>query len=412
VRLRSASIAACLVLAAACTQDPEFDLPTVALTPRAESPSASASSAPGTGAPGRLVVIDRLGGLVAVDPDGSNPVVLAEPDPGGTLVQQPTWSPDGARIAWARVDASDGTSSLVTAAADGSTPTETPTGVIPFYLSWDPTSSRIAYLGAASAVDIELGIAEVAGAGAATALDSGTSYYLSWNPAGDELLVHVGTDRLDRLDLGGAITPVEEPGTFNVPVWTADGRSLVYASAVDEGQRLVAHDLERDRPEALVRFDGGITFVVDREARRVAFQVARGADDVEPLSVLDRETGSVEPVTADIVPAFFWSPDGSRLLYLLPEQTPEGFWFRWGVWDGESAFTTPRFVPTDVFAREYLRFFEQYAQSMTLWAPDGSAFTYAGTDEAGRVGVWVQPVRAGAEPILVTDGVFAAWSPA
>jgi TolB protein len=413
MRLRAAWIAAGAVLAAACTQEPEFDLPTVALTPRAESPSTSPAPAAGLdGAPGRIAVLDGLGALVTIDPDGSDPVVLAETVPGETLVQQPTWSPDGRRIAWVRVATGEGgIPTLVTAAADGTTPTETRTAVIPFYLSWDPTSSRIAYLGAASSTDIQLGVAEVAGAGDATALDTGTSYYLSWNPTGDELFVHVDTDRLDRLELGGAITAVDEPGMFNVPVWTADGRSLVYATAGEHRQRLVAHDVERDRAEALVRFDGGITFVVDRDARRVAFQVARGPGDVDPLSVLDRETGEVEAVAAEIVPAYFWSPDGSRLLYLIPEETPEGFLFRWGVWDGESSFTTPRFAPTDTFAREYLRFFEQYAQSMTLWAPDGSAFAYAGTNEAGETGVWIQPAVEGVDPVLLGAGVFASWSP-
>jgi hypothetical protein len=47
---------------------------------------------------------------------------------------------------------------------------------------------------------------------------------------------------------------------------------------------------------------------------------------------------------------------------------------------------------------------------MSLWSPDGSAFAYAGTTEAGDSGIWIQPARAGSEPILVSGGVFAAWS--
>ena len=128
--------------------------------------------------------------------------------------------------------------------------------------------------------------------------------------------------------------------------------------------------------------------------------------------MLDRETGAVERVATGLVPAFFWSPDGTRLLHLVLETAPGSVWFRWGVWDGESSFTTARFFPSEVFVRDYLQFFEQYAQSMTPWAPDGSAFTYAGTGESGASGVWIQPARAGIEPVLVTDGVFAAWSPA
>jgi hypothetical protein len=261
----------------------------------------------------------------------------------------------------------------------------------------------------------------------AVAVDASSPYYFSWGPSGEQLLAHVGADRLDRLEIDGTITPVGDvPGIFDAPVWTSDGRSLVYASVTGDGQRLVARDLEADRAEELVRYDGGITFAVSPDGSHVAFQVVRGPNDVDPLSVLDRETGVVERVAPTIVPAFFWSPDGTQLLFLFPETAGDGIqvlnllpqtppdrvWFRWGVWDGESSFTTPRFIPSETFARDYLQFFQQYAQSMSLWAPDGSAFTYAGSNDSGDAGVWIQPAGAGIEPVLVTDGVFAEWSPA
>ncbi|MGZ8585252.1 MAG: hypothetical protein ACXWXP_07225 [Actinomycetota bacterium] len=424
-----ASITTALLLAAGCTGEtppaapsmdfaptdgPAAEVPS-ADDPAAEEPTATPEIGTGmAGTPGRLAVLDELGSLVTFDPDGSNVVVVAESVQGESLVRQPTWSPDGDRIAWVRLAVAAGVdSALVTTAPDGTGPTEVLTTVIPFYLSWDPTSSRIAYLGSSSTADIELGVVEAGGGGEATALDAGSPLYVSWSPAGDQLLVHVGRDRLDRLEIDGTTTSVDaRPGTFNVPVWTSDGGSLVFASAAGGRQRLLAHDLERGRAETLVRFDGGITFVVSPDGRRVAFQVARSPDDVGPLSVLDRQTGVVERVATDIVPAFFWSPDGTRLLSLLPERTPSGFAFRWGVWDGGSSFTTARFYPTDVFARDYLQFFEQYAQSMSLWAPDGSAFTYAGTNESGETGIWIQPAQPDAEPVLMTGGVFASWSPA
>jgi hypothetical protein len=411
-----AAITTLLVVAGGCTRDPPREPLEWNIDPEPESPGASVPSiGPGVpGVPGRIAVVDERGNLITFDPDGSDVAVVAEAVAGESEVRQPTWSPSGDRIAWVRLAlAVGGTTSVVTAAPDGTMTTETPTTVVPFYLSWDPTSSRIAYLGPSTASGIELGIADVTGAGEATAFDGGSPFYLSWNPSGNQLVVHVGGERLDRLQIDGTVTPVgDSPGIFNVPVWTSDGRSLVYASTADRRQRLVAHDLERGRAEELVRFDGAITFVVSPDGSRVAFQVLRAPNDRGPLSVLDRETGELERVAAEIVPAFFWSPDGGRLLYLLPEVTPDGSaWFRWGVWDGGSSFTTPRFFPTQVFARDYLQFFEQYAQSMTLWAPDGSAFTYAGTNESAEMGVWIQPASAETEPVLVTQGVFASWSP-
>jgi Tol biopolymer transport system component len=415
--LRSLALIVVLLLGAgACTQEPAPQLPQVDVGNAIESPSTSpsASAVISSEAPGRLAVLDDVGNIVTLDPDGSNAVVLAEQVPDELVVRQPTWSPDGERLAWVRFavgDDRDG--AIVTADPDGANPSETPTTVIPFYLSWDPTSSHIAYLGSASETDIALGVADAAGGEWSTPLDVGSPFFLSWNPSGEQLLVHVGLDRLDRLELDGTTSSVENRlGTFTAPVWTGNGKTFVYVSTTSAGERLVTQSVAADGAHELLRFDGTVVFVVSPDGRRVAYQVGHAPGEVEPLSVIDRKTGEIREVAAEITPSFFWSPDGSRLLYLFPDLVDGRVWFRWGVWDGESAFSTARFAPSDVFAREYLSFFEQQAQSMSLWAPDGSAFTYAGSSESGESGVWIQPAREGAEPVRVSDGVFATWSPA
>jgi Tol biopolymer transport system component len=412
-----ATTAVILAVAAGCTEAPGRDLPDVDVD-GTRTPAASPSSGPAAGVPtteGRLAVLDELGNLVTVRPDGSDEVLLAEAEAGRTTMRQPTWSPDGDRVAWVRLEAdAAGTSSvLVTTGADGTQPTEAPTAVAPFYLSWDPTSSRVAYLGSSGGSEIELGIVDVdAGGGEAMPLDAGQPFYLSWAPSGDQMLVHVGEDRLDRLGLDGTLTAVgDRPGAFRAPAWTSDGRGLVYAAAATgDRQRLVVHDLDGQRAERLVDFEGSISFVLSGDGSRVAFQVVDGDGSVEPLSVVDRATGEIVPVTDDPAPAFFWSPDGDLLLYLIPEVHEGRVWARWGVWDGGSTFTMPRFYPSDVFGSEYLPFFDQYAQSMSLWAPDGSAFAYAGSSESGESGIWIQPARPDAEPVRVRDGVFVNWS--
>ena len=378
-------------------------------TPPAPSPTPQASGGPGT--TGRIAVLDADGILSVFDADGSDLALIAGSDPGVTLVRQPTWSPDGARIAWVGL-AADGTSAdVMTAAADGSRPTDTPVAAAPFYLSWDPTSSRIVYLGGSATADIELGLVDVA-AGTSEPIDDGSPFYFSWAPAGKQLLVHVGTDRLDRLEIDGAHTSLHDrPGTFTAPVWTADGRTFVYATQGNPGQHLVAVDLGTGRRDVLTRFEGTISFVVSPDGRRVAFQVLQGQTLVTPLSVLDRRTGAIERIADEYSPAFFWSPGGDKLLSLLPDLAPDRIWFRWGVWEGGSSFTTGRFVPSLEFSRDYLQFFEQYAQSMRLWSPDGSAFVYAGENESGGSGVWIQPATPNASPVRVADGVFATWSP-
>ena len=412
-----------LVVVAACTSEPERrDLPDVDIDAPTDAPTDAPSESPAATVPsdvaglgGRLAVLDAAGNLVTVNPDGSNEVVLAEIEPGRSEVRQPSWSPDGRRVAWVQVEVTEaGALSAVIASAggDGAEPSEARTAVVPFYLAWDPTSSRIAYLGTPSESDIELGVMEVAGRSSGTPLDAGQPFYLSWAPAGDQLLVHVGEDRLERLGLDGSLTTVaDRPGTFTAPVWTADGRTFVYASAGAGGQRLVVHDVEAEAERPLVRFDGLLSFVVSPDGDRIAFQVIQEGG-VLPLSVIDVRTRDTVEITDAPTAAYFWSPDGERLLYLDPDPATEQFWFRWGVWDGTSTFVTPRFVPSQLIARDYLQFFEQYAQSMNLWSPDGSTFAYPGMNEAGEEGIWIQSARPDRAPVLVADGTFVAWSPA
>jgi TolB protein len=416
-----------LLLAAACTSEPDLpDLRHVDIP----SPTAQATEAPVVspqpdgpeptvpseveGLEGRLAVLDGSGNLVTMDPDGSNETVLAEIEPGRSEVRQPSWSRDGNSLAWVHLHVTEASTLAVgvaTSTAEGKRPTESRTLVTPFYLSWDPTSSRIAYLGSPGGTEIELGILEVAGHSSGTPLDTGQPFYLSWGPNGDELLVHVGTERLDTLDLDGKQTTVaDRPGAFSAPVWTTDGRTFVYASSQAGGQQLVVQDVDAERGRAVLPFDGLITFVVSPDGERIAFQPFEGGE-ASPLTVLDVATAETTEVTDETVAAFYWSPDGERLLYLDPDPTQDQVWFRWGVWDGRRAFTTPRFIPSQRMIEEYLPFFEQYAQSMSLWSPDGSAFAYPGMDESGDTGIWIQSARSDRAPVKIADGDLVAWSP-
>ncbi len=161
-----------------------------------------------------------------------------------------------------------------------------------------------------------------------------------------------------------------------------------------------------------MRFDGAIAFVVSPDGRRVAFQVVWDQTIVVPLSVIDRRTGPSSPCRPGSPWPSSGAPTGTKLLSLLPELAEDRVLVPLGRGEDGSSFTTDRFTPSLEFSREYLQFFEQYAQSMNLWSPDGSAFVYAGSSESGETGVWIQPATSGTAPVRVADGVFASWSPA
>jgi TolB protein len=355
-------------------------------------------------------VIDATGSLLSLRPDGTDVTVLAT----GTL-RQPAWSPDGRRIAWVVLDAvgEEIVSTIQTSGPAGEQPTRTRVSFAPFYLSWDPTSSRLAFLGSPAAGEIELGFVDASG-GRARSVDAGQPYYFAWSPTGGEMLVHVGTDRLERLALDGGATAIgDAPGAFRAPAWSQSGEAMVFASVDGDRQQLAVHDVEDGVSRELVAFEGGITFVLSPDASHVAFQVSGSEGVTVPLSVVELSSGEVTPLGPTPAAAFFWSPVGGRLLSLVPDPDGEVPWFRWSVWDGGSAFAGPRFLPSPTFVREYVPFFDQYAQSMSLWAPDGSAFAYPGVNEVGQAGVWVQEARANVDPLLVSEGAaLVAWSPA
>ena len=81
------------------------------------------------------------------------------------------------------------------------------------------------------------------------------------------------------------------------------------------------------------------------------------------------------------------------------------------MWErGEATPLGPAFEPSPTFLRDYVPFYGQYAQTMTLWAPDGRSFGFAGSI-GERAGIWVQELGA-TQPTLVLDGgSVVAWSP-
>ena len=376
----------------------------------ARTPTVSPAPAPISGE--RLLVLMDDGSVSTVGADGGDARSLIE-DPGLEVeVRHPVWSPDGRSVAWAelQIDDQGASSRIVTSDPDGSGRTEFAVETGTFFLQWDPTSSRIAYLGNFQG-RVGMGVAARTSDDdpVATTLGVGQPFFLSWSPDGLQLLVHVGDETLGLLDLEGDLRPIgDEPGIFQAPVWLADGR-MIYAATSGERQALVMRDGNRRRE--LVAFDGSIEFTVSPHGERIAYRVddGRGLGGVE---VVDVRSSRSRAVTRSPTAAFQWSPDGRRLLLMAMEGGGDAETYRWLVWDGQEARSVgPAFLPSPAFLRDYAPFYGQFAQSMTPWSPDGEAFAFAGLI-GGRAGVWVQDL-GDAEPMFVVDGgSVVAWSPA
>lgn len=350
--------------------------------------------------PSLMVIIDGDGNLVTIGADQPDPTVVATANE-STEFFQPVWSPDGSTLAWGQFRGGD--FAVVTSDPLGDAVAEISVTALPFYLSWSPDSARVGLLHQGSAGEIDFVIADIA-SGQATTADSGTSYYFSWDADAASVVAHIGMEGFDRVEVGGDTESLGPTDSGYLAPFVTDA-GLFH---VTEGNLVLDGD-------PLVGFPGTALFVPNAEGTRVAV-VTPGvgvtvADEqsLTPgrLMVVEVESGELAPVTSTPIAGFFWSPQGDRLLVLTADRagqiTPL-------VWETGGELTEfPSYRPAEEYVRDVLPFFPQYAQSISLWNRDGTAFAFAGTvGETG--GVWVQGLEE-EEPSHISDGSWVVWSP-
>jgi WD40 repeat protein len=400
-----------LIISVACSS-PSGEGPTGSLPPLVESPVQGALPSPSSFAPGvaahdRLLVTRDDGSLVTMSPDGSEVLTLAGGESEGHHARQAVWSPDGRGVAWVEVNASGPEpGSVLVSDPEGQGTTEVDVGVGAFFLQWDPTSSRIAYLGNIAG-SIGMGVVDLRPAEPTDLqLGAGSPFYLSWSPDGNRMVVHVGQRLIGILKIEGELDRLRDrPALFQAPIWLPDGR-FVFAAQRHDRSLLVVREGQHSRQIASV--GGQISIVASPDGRRLAYSgVGPGADT--DVYVADLRTGERVRVLNGEAATFFWSPNSRVLLMLTPAESDVPGTHRWIVWDDRVRFSGEVFLPSPSFLQEYVPFFSQYAQAMSLWSPDVNAFAYAGLHD-GRAGIWVQSANGG-EPTLVGDGELVAWSP-
>ncbi len=363
--------------------------------------------------------------LAVVRPDGARVDFLDGSET--VLAAQPTWSHDGSQLAWSSVSAErqvvqvqlfddDGFRSGDPSSADAA-------GTPVFYLQWNEADERLAYIRNSSGGGaVEVGVVEPGLS--LTPIGNGAPFFISWSPTPDRLLGHVNESSIERYDTeavdeSGFTTVTEVTGGFSAPAWVDDQRALI----VSEGQ-LWYLDAETGTSEPIIDLEGPVRFVLSPDRTRLAYQtlgrlggptvIAEPTQqDLDGLVVLDLATLEKTVVTGVTAAAWEWSPDSQSLAWLeaeLRDQRPAG---RWNFWSDSQAPATARsqwFLFTRKYGQSYLPFFAQYTQSVTGWAPDSSAFAFAGAIGAER-GVWIQLVDELVRPRNVAPGDYVTWGP-
>ena len=368
---------------------------------------------------GRLLVLAEDGAITVLERSGRLITELRGPAE-NLVVQQPTWSPSGAAAVWTEV----GPDSAVIATWDGKATETVGSPIAPFFYLWNPTGRQVAFLGSSS-TGLRLGLLDVE-AHTVTEIDAGQPYYLDWDPDGSRLVTHVGNEKLSVLKPDGSLAEVSVvPGLFQAPDWLSGGEVLVVGAGTSGGVaaanagRLVAlrqeQDVDRllllDPDEGVSRelatVSGLVSFGASPDGSKVAFTQTEGVA-LGSLQVLSVDGGESQQLASDAVAAFQWSPAGDQVWYLTIDI--EASLLVPHVWQSNRTLDFPGFLPTQVFGRDYLQFWDQYTRSLTLWSPDGAAFVYAASG-GERDGIFVQPVAPGTGPTRISDGVFASFSP-
>ena len=399
---------------------------------------------------GRIGFIGPDGNIYSIDQGGGGQTPVTA-DAGSNRAArtavaylQPTWAPDGRRMAFARTAVTGQRTLLasvwVTGGRNGP-PREVfnTSSLRPIYLYWSPDSERLTLLSQPlGSAELELGVIEL-DQDVYRTLDQGQPYYWSWLPDNSALVTHVGGDvRLNaaaRLSLV-PLDPLRSKSDFNVPpaafqapAISPDGRYMAYVTTTASATSLVARELDGPDEQLLTDVPGFAYFAYAPRGHRIAVMKSAtpGPSADGQLTIIDTRGGRETTLPHNDVIAFFWSPNGQRIAYLVPAR-PEGeqgleldpvfarqprlFYAELRVADVRrgNSWRVVQFPLSEGFLRLHLPFFDQYLRSTSIWSPNSRFLTYAALTVDGAPGVFVSAASGALRPQFVATGDLAFWS--
>ncbi len=405
---------------------------------------------PFTSSPGKIVAIDNQRNIVLIDPRTRARLELTKDGDGGVTREydNPTWSPDSKYVAFVSYAAENNrpSASLFSIRADGSQLTSlfNTDSDFPLYLYWSPNSQHMSFL-TQKERSLSLRIAQPGKRDSAQELENGSPLYWAWSPDSRTLLMHIGGAQGDTREarvslLNWQSNPNPQklnlgPASFQSPQWSPDGKQVLFAVSENAQQDILkVADARGENAKTVVEYSGRIAFAWSPLGNQIAY-IATPRNI--PLPTFDRlrlvNADGTRPrelsAEDERALAFFWSPDGKYLAFLVPTDSPNEpsgkqetarplnqdaeLYFRLRVLEVESGKvrTTVTFTPTGRFI-SLLPFFDQYARSITFWSPDSQSIVYSARDpnieENGTV--WTVRVKEGSRPEQIGDGIVAFWS--
>ena len=339
----------------------------------------------------------------------------------------PTWSPDSAQLACFARQGEDGPASVYTVAADGVESWERASlgQGAPIYGNWSPQADMFTVLVQRGERQLALETISIARPAKTRTLLTGAPLFWSWAPQGQLVAVHVGDNETGRVVLieaatGAVVREISaSPGTFRVPVWSPDGELLTYVErGADGNQTLRLFDIQSGESAPISRASGMTAALWSPDGQALVFSSTQRQNSLlsPALHLLDLSTGQTTTLLETPVAGFLWTPQGTHLVYLSVDvQHSQLRWHRYDRATGES-LELVRFLPSREQTLQF-SFFDQYAGSHPLLAPDGTLLTFTGhlPDAAAQPAttaptVYTLPLTPPFTPQAIATGSFACWN--
>lgn len=210
----------------------------------------------------------------------------------------------------------------------------------------------------------------------------GGPIFPAWSPDGASLAVHRGIV-LELLDRSGEVRDrLEGPTAFRTPAWSPDGQRIAFATVRDEAavELRVATAGQLQSGEVVAELGAALVlgWQPGTEWLSVATAGDAAASSFTSLLAINTVTGEQRRLYGGPFVGFWWAPDGSRVIVMVPTQRGDGSSRLVAVQPGGTvSATSDAFVPSDD-TRLSVAFFDQYAISHSPWLPDSSAFLVSG----------------------------------
>ncbi|MDP6935018.1 MAG: hypothetical protein QGG40_19000, partial [Myxococcota bacterium] len=300
----------------------------------------------------------------------------------------PCWSPDGRwLVCFQASDGEDvaGPAGVSVVQVDGVEERQLVElqGPLPIYAQWSPSGDAVAVL-AQVEDELQLITCRMDEVGNHLMLEHGIPLFFSWCPDGTQVLVHVGSretgkGRLVLRDVNGEGIGHEfedAPGSFCTPLLVRE--QAIYVASHGKQSVLSVSGLAGEDPRHLLPLDGLLATVLSPDGSSVAVTSAPRGESTpyEGIRVVELSDGSERVLTQDECMAFFWSPRGDSIYYVVVDIIRNCMlWHRLDLTTGERRELC-RFWPSrdQLF---YLHFFEQYSVSHPLLSPDGARLVFS-----------------------------------